>query len=203
MIEPTPARHETVILWHGDDYQPLADLVAAVETAAKMAVADGPARLGDDSGIREATAAYDAFREEALTRATQVELQALPRGGRNSDGSQRVTWRGLLAEHPPRKVFEPAEQGDPREVDHPEDLIGWNTETMPDPLVRASLVPGQFESDEKRDQWLDGLSDPEFSRLYSAAVGLNMSGGPDPKARLSLLLDRTSTETSKSPERLG
>jgi hypothetical protein len=95
MIEPTPARHETVILWHGDDYQPLADLLKAVETAATSAAVSDVRRLGDDFGTREATEAYDAFREEALTRATHVEMQALPRGGRNSDGSERVTWRGL------------------------------------------------------------------------------------------------------------
>jgi hypothetical protein len=35
-------------LWHGDDYQPLADLLKDVETAATTAVMDGPARLGDD-----------------------------------------------------------------------------------------------------------------------------------------------------------
>jgi hypothetical protein len=110
---------------------------------------------------------------------------------------------GLLAEHPARKVIEKAEDGTEREVTHPDDEIGWNAETLPEPLVKASLCPDQFESIEKRDAWLDGLSDPEFSRLYSAAVGLNISGGPDPKARLSSLLDLTSTETSKSPERLG
>jgi hypothetical protein len=193
MIEPTPARHETVILWHGDDYQPLADLLKEVETAATTAVMDSPSRLGDDPGIRTATQAYDAFREEALTRATRVEMQAL---GRKS-------WRSLLADHPARKVVEKSEDGAEHEVTHPEDLIGWNSETLPDPLVKASLVPNQFESTEKRDAWLDGLSDPDFSRLYSAAVMLNTSGGPDPKARLSSLLDLTSSETSKSPERLG
>lgn len=193
MIEPTPARHETVILWHGDDYQPLADLLKAVETAATTAVMGAPARLGDDPGTRSATEAYDAFREEALARATNVEMQAL---GRRS-------WRALLAEHPARKVTEKAEDGTENEVTHPEDLIGWNSDTLPDPLVKACLVADQFESIEKRDAWLDGLSDPEFSRLYSTAVSLNTSGGPDPKAQLSSLLDLTSTETSKSPERLG
>jgi hypothetical protein len=193
MIEPTPARHETVILWHGDDYQPLADLLKDVESAANTAVfADAP-RLGDDAGTRTAAQKYDAYREEALKRATHVEVRAL---GRRS-------WRALLAEHPARKVTEKAEDGTDREVTHPEDEIGWNAETLPDPLVKAALVPDQFESIEKRDAWLDGLSDPEFSRLYSAAVSLNVSGGPDPKALLSSLLDLTSTETSKSPERLG
>jgi hypothetical protein len=160
MIEPTPARHETVILWHGDDYQPLADLLKDVETAATTAVMDGPARLGDDPKTQKASQAYDAFREEALARATRVEMRAL---GRRS-------WRSLLAEHPPRKVTEKAEDGSDREVTHPDDSIGWNAETLPEPLVKACLVPDQFESIEKRDAWLDGLSDPEFSRLYSAAV---------------------------------
>jgi len=193
MIEPTPARHETVILWHGDDYQPLADLLKDVETAATTAVMDGPARLGDDPGTKSASAAYDAFREEALERATRVEMRALG----------RKAWRSLLGEHSPRKISEKAEDGTEHEVMHPDDQIGWNAETLPEPLVKACLVPDQFESAETRDEWLDGLSDPEFSRLYSAAVGLNISGGPDPKARLSSLLDLTSTETSKSPERLG
>jgi hypothetical protein len=203
MIEPTPARHETVILWHGDDYQPLAEKFKAVEAAATNAVVSGPARIGDDPKTASAVEEYEAFRKQALERATAVEMQALPRGGRNSDGSDRVTWRGLLAQHPARKVTRKAEDVAEREVDHPDDAIGWNTETMPEPLVKASLLPDQFESIEKRDAWLDGLSDPEFSRLYSAAVSLNISGGPDPKAQLSLLLDLTSTETSTSPERLG
>lgn len=203
MIEPTPARHETVILWHGDDYQPLTEKFKAVENSATLAAVSGPSRIGDDPQTKTAVEEYEAFREEALKRATKVEMRALPRGGRNADGSERVTWRGLLAQYKARKVTEKAEDGTEREVDHPDDGLGWNSEDMSDPLVKASLVPDQFESVEKRDAWLDGLSDPEFSQLYSAAVRLNISGGPDPKFLASSLLDLTSTETSTSPERLG
>jgi hypothetical protein len=191
MIEPTPVPHETVILWHGDDYEPLAELRRAVEEAASAAVFANPARFGDDNALRAATDAYDAFADEALARATKVEMRGLG----------RKAWRGLLAEHPARKITEKAEDGTEHEVTHPEDIIGWNSETMPDPLVRASLSPGQFESDEKRDAWLDGLTDPEFSVLYSAAVKFNTVGGPDPKARVSSLLDPISSETSTSLER--
>lgn len=192
MIEPTPARHETVTLWHGDDYQPLADLRRAVEEAATSAAVSNPARFGDDNALKAAAEEYDAYVQDiALPRATKVEMQAL---GRRS-------WRALLAEHPARKVAEKGEDGTEHEVTHPDDVIGWNAETMPDPLVQASLVADQFESIEKRDAWLDSLSDPEFSQLYSAAVALNVSGGPDPKARVSSLLDRISTETSTSLER--
>jgi hypothetical protein len=201
MIEPTPARHETVILWHGDDYQPLAEKFKAVESAATNAVVSGPARIGDDSSTRDAVEDWEAFRKEALERATKVDVRALG----------RKEWRDLLAQHPVRKITETAADGTQREVTHPDDAeLGWNSETLPDPLVKAALKRDpydereeQFASDAKRDAWLDSLSDPEFSLLYSAAVRLNISGGPDPKAQLSLLLDLTSTETSTSPERLG
>jgi hypothetical protein len=58
MIEPTPARHETVILWHGDDYQPLADLLKEVETAATtavMAARSARRRPGEDGDCRPTT----------------------------------------------------------------------------------------------------------------------------------------------------
>lgn len=179
-------RTTTVILFQGDDHDPIEALRAASEQSVTLA---GPARLGD-ANVRDSMKAYDEFIEGAIQRAVHVELKHVG----------RKRWRQLLEDHPPRDGVE-------------EDKInGFNTLTMGDELVPESVQDATSPTPENTPsigspallgKFLDDLSDGDFSLLFSAAVDLNQKAGPDPKARLCSRLDQILSETSASPERLG
>lgn len=180
-------RTTTVILFQGDDLDPIADRLVAVQRAAATS---SPRRLSEEDPTSVSVHDYDAFMDKAVERAVKINLVALP----------RKAYRDLLAEHPVRLV--PGEDG--KQVPHEDDApYGFNSETFGDSLVPACIADGQFDSDAERDAFVDDLSDGDFSKLYSAAIDLNRSLGPNPKARLSSHLEPTSEETSASPERLG
>lgn len=188
-----------VVLWQADDWEKLDELLSAVRKASVDAANLSGARAGDVHPVVEATKAYDDFVEEALPRADTLRVVAL----RKND------WRELLKKHPPRRdvVADPVvdpETGEstPGEVleTFPRDrLNGFDTSTMDADLVPASVVDA-FTTAAKRDAYLDELSDPEWSKIYSAAVRANQDGGPDPLVRLSSLTDRIFGPNSESPE---
>lgn len=169
-------RTTTVVLFQGDDLDPLNERLSAVVQAAPSA-----RRIGDSDALADAQRAYDEFADEALDRAARITLQAM--------GHRK--WRDLLLANPPR------------EGDEDDEAAGFNVEEFGYTVVPASIAPGQFDSDRERDDFLDSLSDGDFSKLYSAAMGLNQNMGPDPKARLSSPPAQTSGETSESPARLA
>lgn len=172
----------TVVLFQGDDLDPIEEHRAAVERAA---IANGaPLRVGDEGvppAVLEAAAEYDAFMEGAVERAIHLRLVAVP----------RRRYRELLATHPAR---------DGNEAD---EAAGFDVDGFTDELVPESIAAGQFDSDEDRDAFLDDLSDAEWSQVASAAVRLNEGGAPDPKARMTSHLTQGSGETLESPARLG
>jgi hypothetical protein len=170
-------RTTTVILFQGDDLDPLAERLEAVPRAASGIAT---ARMGDVTPD-DAARAYNDFMEGAEERAAKITLKALG----------RKAWRDLVVAHPPA------------EGDDYHQRRGFNVDTLGDDLVPASIVEGQFPSIADRDAFLDALCDADFSKLYSAAVALNESVGPDPKARLPLQPVPTSDETSESPARSG
>jgi hypothetical protein len=172
----------TVVLFQGDDLDPIEEHRAAVERAAIASAA--PLRVGDEgipASVLEAAADYDAFIEGAVERAIHLRLVAVP----------RRRYRELLAAHPAR---------DGNEAD---EAAGFDVDGLTDELVPECVAPGQFDTDEERDEFLDDLSDAEWSRVASAAVKLNEGGAPDPKARMTSHLTPASGETSESPARLG
>lgn len=170
-------RTTTVVLFEGDDYDALSRSLEDFASKAKQAVA----RIGDADEAVEAQEAYNALADEAEARARAITLQALP----------RKAYRALVGDNPPR-------EGDDGDLE-----LGFNRDTMGDDLVPASIMGGQFPSVADRDEFLDALADGDFEKLYVAAIGLNTSLGPDPKARLSSLRSPKSDETSSSPERAG
>lgn len=172
----------TVVLYQGDDLDPIEEHRAAVERAALVNRA--PNRVGDEgmpAAVIEAAEDYDAFMEGAVERAIHLHLVALP----------RRRYRELLAAHPPR------------DDDKADEAAGFNIDAFSDALVPESIAPGQFDTDADRDAFLDDLSDAEWSQVASAAVRINEGGAPDPKARMASHLTRESDETSESPARLG
>lgn len=161
-------RTASVLVYHGDDMERLAELRRAVARAeARVESAAGSPRRGGDAVVsaEPEKAAYDAAVDEAAGRAVEVRLAAL--------GSQR--FRGLLAEHPPR---------DGVDDDAP---FGVNTETFPRALLmyrdaekRTITDPdcsvadlGEFLDDE--------ASEGDFEELWVTAYWLNKATGVDPR----------------------
>lgn len=172
----------TVVLFQGDDLDPIEEHRAAVERAAL--VNRGPKRVGDGevpAAVLEAARDYDAFMEGAVERAVHLRLTAV----------RKSRYRELLAAHPPR------------EGDRADEAAGFNVDTFTEALVPECVSPGQFDSDEERDEFLDDLSDTEWSQVAGAAVRVNEGGRPDPKARMASHLTPESDEISESPARLG
>lgn len=174
------ARTTTVTLFQGEDFDRELELRKALEAAAVNA--DNPRRLGDSQTVRQAAEAYDEFVAEAAERGVKVALRSV----------KRSVWRELVAKHPPR----PDNESDAS--------WGFNEEGMADDLVPLSVLTGdEFRNQQDVDDFLDDLSDADYSALYSAAVRLNQAQGPDPKVSLSSRLALTGDETSQQPTKLG
>lgn len=174
-------RERTYIVLQGDDFERQRELAQAIEAAAVQA--STPSRLGDSRSVREAAKAYDDFMEEARERGQVVPLRMLrPRGA----------FRALVAEHPAR---------DGNEDDA---ANGFHSEDFPVALVLASIVrEGDFATDADVEEFVDSLSDADFSGIYAEAYKLNEEMQRDPKVSLSSRLGQTSDETSQPPTRLG
>lgn len=173
-------RSATVVIYQGDDLERLSELRREVSVAeARVQESIGRPRRGGDedprAGLSAAKEAFDAFVNEAAERAVEVHLQAMG----------RKPFRTLLAEHPARKV----EDDEGKQVDHEDDAdYGANTETMFEPLLKASIT-------EPADLDLDDLSDGDAGRLFASAFWLNRSPGGDPKEQRFSPSTPSSTET--------
>lgn len=171
----------TVTLFQGDDIAQAVELEAAVDAAAP--IPGVPRKVGAvDERLAEALTAYDQFVTEADSRAVKITLQALP----------RKAWRDLVTAHPAR------------DGDEQDEAYGFNTDAMADPLVMASITnisdAGEPVDADSHEAEVDSLSDGDFSKLFSAAVRLNLDASPAPKADLSSAVTRLFGETSRSLE---
>lgn len=201
----------TVVLFQGADLDPLADRRAAFQRATleQLATGNRPLRIGDDGadddgaepGTTKTAREHDEFLDGAIERATKVKMAAMP----------RKPYGALLVEHPPREDKRAADTVGPEGETIPGEVIetfemdaklGYDVDGISEPLVLGCLrawdedvrpedESRQFDTDADLQAFLDDLSIGDFSKLVSAAIPLNQSGGPDPKARLSSLLDRT------------
>lgn len=177
----------SVPLFKPEDRRELDELRMALQNAA---LADGPRRINDtDSPAKAAAAAHEEFKAKALKRATKVGITAL-RG---------QEWRNLLAAHPPRKDVLDGE-GEVVESFPQDAEVGFNVDTIALPLVLASIDADQFDSDADRAEFVDDLSDPDFSRVFSQCVRVNTEGSEDPKWSASSWLEQTSAAISNSDE---
>jgi hypothetical protein len=179
----------SVALFKPEDRRQMAELLEAINTAATEA---GPKRIGDtdeNSPVHLAAVAYDEFKAKALKRATKVGITAL----------KGKAWRALLTEHLPRKdVLD--DEGEVVESWPQDAQAGFNVDTMALPLVLLSIDADQFESTADLEEFVDDLSDPDFSRIYSEAVRVNTEAGPDPKWSASSWHELTSAVMSRSAE---
>lgn len=182
----------TVPIYDGDDFERLADLRRAIQTAerrldfAKREEAEESARAGDDGGVSVARArgelerahqAFDEFVTEAADRAEPWVVQSI--------GHEE--FRQLLKDHPPRT--ETLEDGTEK-VDPIDDLYGVNVETFPKALLTyvdpdddefRTIAEPAFESVAAMRKRVKRLSSGEFDTLWATAFKINTAGASDPK----------------------
>jgi hypothetical protein len=99
----------------------------------------------------------------------------------------RREWADLLAAHPPR----PEDKG----LDH-------NADTFP-PAAVAACSKSPKITEERAAELLDKLPPAESSKLWLAAVGLNVTGTPHPKLRAATELVQANVGSSTTPEGTG
>lgn len=201
----------TVPIFADDDLERLDDARRAVRVAERNAAeaATSPLRIGDapvavesDPNVKEARAAYDKVLDEAAERADGWVLETIGFG----------EFRELLKQHPPRMITEPDEDGNDREVVHPDDEnFRVNAETFPkelllfsdndeDPPIRtiAELnvdgvnIAGEPAKVLKR---VKRLSEGQFKALWTTAFVLNTQDVVDPKLNRFSAITRRSDET--------
>lgn len=176
------SRTSRVLLLSGDYAERLSALYeAALEAAEHEASesASGARRIGEQSAYTTLRAEHDALREEAERAGTVVVLKALG----------RKEWRAIKDKHPPRDA---AEHGE--DVAKADRLAGVNTESVEDDLVYASLVEPEFSSRAAFDEWVDDLSEGEFTTIVNRAWALTNVAMVDPKS-LPASLTRSSGES--------
>lgn len=187
----------TVPIYHGDDFERMAELRREVDiaerkyTVAKME-AEGSTevlRAGDDvAAVTEARARVEAARElfasfvdEATERAEMWVLRPLG----------HEAFRDLLKAHPPRMVKKADDEGVETEtVDAADAYWKVNTETFPKALLTFvdpededhRTIEAPFESVGALQKRVKRLSAGEFETMWVYAHTLNKGGAADPKA---------------------
>lgn len=187
----------TIPIYHGDDFERMAELRREVDIAerkldeAKRDAEESTSalRLGDDDNAVEqakerlsaARDRFSGFVDEAAERAENWVLRPI--------GHEE--FRQLLKDHPPRKVTETGDDGKERETTHSADA-GWdvNTETYPKALLTfvdpdddsIRTVEEPFESVAALRKRIKRLSAGEFDTMWIRAHMLNNGAVADPKA---------------------
>jgi hypothetical protein len=135
----------------------------------------------EGNGVGEIVDAIEALEARMKNATVTFRLRALP----------KPAWRDLVAAHPPRKT----DEGEP----HPEDAIGFNTETFFDAITRACLADPVVDN----ESWdlMAGehgrLTDRQLGRLADAAWAVNRGDVDIPFSRAASLARRSTASESK------
>jgi hypothetical protein len=96
----------------------------------------------------------------------EVTLRALARQRTPATPEDEVVWKELLKEHEPRK----GKDGKPV----PEDAnVGYNWDTFPEALIRASVVDPVMTDEEWNGLLYEVMTDAQFDRLFEKCWRLN------------------------------
>lgn len=111
---------------------------------------------------RKITAIEAEMREAGI----ELTLRALARQRTPATPEDEVTWKELLKEHEPRK----GKDGKPL----PEDAnLGYNWETFPEALIRASVVDPVMTEEEWAGLLYEVMTDAQFDRCFEKCWRLN------------------------------
>lgn len=116
-----------------------------------------PSNSLEGNGEAELLDRMDTLRTQMLDESYDVVMRAKP----------RAEWRDLCNQYPPRKA-------DDGSIDERDVLMGVNTETFFDGIVRACMVDPELTDDEWSD-FQAVLTDKQFSKLADAAWSVNRS----------------------------
>lgn len=107
-----------------------------------------------------------AIEEEMRDAGIEVTLRALARQRTPTTPEDEVTWKELLKGHQPRK----GKDGKPL----PEDAtVGYNWETFPEALIRASVTDPVMSTEEWDGLLYEVMTDAQFDRLFEKCWRLN------------------------------
>lgn len=160
------------------------DLVAQFEDLERQLT---EAQRNQDDSLNAGTAArgiadqMEALREQMQAGTVVFRLRSMG----------RKRFQALCAEHPPRKD----DDGNPLR----EDRLGVNTQTVWDPVLRASLVEPVLAPDRLTHILDEVLSDGQYDRLASLAWDVNRSDVDVPFSLAASRLIRNSASESSQP----
>ncbi|MEU8371223.1 hypothetical protein [Micromonospora tulbaghiae] len=115
-----------------------------------------PASSLEGDGSAAIAERIEALRAQMQAHTYRFRLRAMP----------HPAWRAFCAEHPPR-------EDDEGKVDERDRLIGVNTETFYEALVRRSVVDPQLDDAEWQTLLGGALTDRQFTELAETAWALN------------------------------
>lgn len=153
----------------------------------------GPSSIEGDSRV-DISRQMEQLRTEMADSVLHLTLRAL----------HKDAFRDMKAAHPPRKI--PAEAKELGEDATEEQLenaqyqglldrqVGFNTETMWGPLLRASIVAPDLD-DEDLDQLFEIMTDRQYEDLCSLAHNLNRGEVSVPFSQTASRLTRASAQS--------
>jgi len=124
------------------------------------------AMLVPDPKLKTLARKITALETEMSDADIEVTIRALRRQRTPTTPEDEITWKELLAEHEPRK----GKDGKPV----PEDAnVGYNWDTFPEALIRASVVDPAMDEEDWADLLYESITDAQFDRLFEKCWRLN------------------------------
>lgn len=150
------------------------DLVAEFE-AIERALDELPKTDSLDSGAGDLLERQEAIKAEMRENTYPVRLRAMP----------GPKWRALVAEHPARR-------GDDGEIVADDRHLTFNTDTMWEPLIRASIIDPELATTGDWEEFDAGLTEHQYNELGLAALALNRGPVSIPFSHAALRMRRSS-----------
>lgn len=150
---------------------------------------DEPSTMAARASKRRIAEQLAAIEDEMRAATVEFRLRALPRKRLPGMRPGQVVWHELVERHPPRT-------GADGKLDRRDTVIGVNTDSFFDELVRVSIV--EPELDERRWQaLLERLTDAQWDELARAAWSLNRSGVDVPFSGAASMIRRLAGESRR------
>ena len=150
---------------------------------------DEPSTMAARASKRRIAEQLAAIEDEMRAATVEFRLRALPRKRLPGMRPGQVVWHELVERHPPRT-------GADGKPDRRDTVIGVNTDSFFDELVRVSIV--EPELDERRWQaLLERLTDAQWDELARAAWSLNRSGVDVPFSGAASMIRRLAGESRR------
>lgn len=156
------ARTRPVYFWTDEEVDRISRLAEAAEQAVRAEARPASTLLEGDP-VATLTAEYEAERKAIEQAAKDDGRYAVLRElGRNA-------WREVKSNHPPR------------EDNRADSVLGFNTDTVEDDLVRAAVIEPSFATVAEFDTWAEEQGNSAWALLSATAWELTNGERRDPK----------------------